>query len=149
MLDQDIVRGKILQFEQELGKLPSALAELPVTHRFAPGIYTREIFIPKGICVVGMIHRHAHLNIISQGKCSVFTEFNGTEHLQAHCSFVSRPETKRIVVAHEDVIWTTIHENADNETDIDKLVDRITWPTYDALLSLEAGLPPLLGMEDA
>lgn len=146
ILDAEIAteaaRHKILNFADGLAQMPSALDQLPLKHHFSPGVYTREIFIPRGVCVVGAIHRHAHMNIIAAGTCAVFTEFAGTERLVAPHTFVSKVGTKRIVLAIEDTIWLTVHENADNEIDTDKLVDRLTVPTYDALLNFEAG-PPL------
>jgi len=92
----------------------------PLRHWLAPGIYAREIHLPAGTLVVGKIHRHRHLNIISQGSITCYTEF-GLEHHKAPSTFISEPGTKRVVLTHEDAIWTTIHPNPTNETDISKL----------------------------
>jgi hypothetical protein len=80
----------------------------PIKHHWAPGVYGREIFIPAGTVIIGKIHRHAHLNCISQGLVMVATPF-GVETLQAPLNFISKPWTKRAVYALEDTIWTTIH----------------------------------------
>ena len=34
--------------------------EFPLNHSFSEGIYTREIFIKKGMFVIGKIHKHEH-----------------------------------------------------------------------------------------
>lgn len=81
----------------------------PVRHHFAPGCYAREMFLPKGLVVVGKIHKHAHVNVISQGSVSVFTEQEGVLTLTAPITFVSSPGTKRVVLVHEDCVWTTSH----------------------------------------
>jgi len=67
----------------------------PVTHYFAPivkeygcGTYAREIHLEKGSLVVGKIHKHAHINIISKGEVSVATE-HGKKYYTAPCTFVS------------------------------------------------------------
>jgi hypothetical protein len=79
--------------------------------------------------VVGRIHRHRHFNIISKGSITCYTEF-GLETWTAPASFISEAGTKRVVVRHEDAIWTTIHPNPDNETDISTLEDRYTAMEY-------------------
>lgn len=88
----------------------------PVFHHFAPGQYAREMHLPKDMTVVGKIHRHAHINVISAGHVLVHTENEGTQELRAPCTFVSSPGTKRAVHVLEDTIWTTMH--ATDKTDL-------------------------------
>jgi hypothetical protein len=111
--------------------------ECPVKHWFAPGVYGREILLRKDSVVVGKIHNHAHLNIISRGKCSVMTEFGPMviDATNEPVTFTSKPGTKRVVVALEDTVWTTIHLNPTDETDLEKLENEIIAKSYDALLS--------------
>lgn len=101
----------------------------PLSHWLAPGIYAREIHLPAGTLVVGKIHRHRHFNIISKGKISCYTEF-GMEHHTAPASFISEAGTKRVVYTHEDAIWTTIHPNPTDETDVSKLEEMFTAMEY-------------------
>ena len=44
---------------------------------------------------------------------------------------VSSAGTKRAVYAHEDTVWTTIHANSTNETDLDNLEDFIIAKNYE------------------
>lgn len=104
--------------------------DFPVEHIFAPGLYARQMTIPKGGRIIGKIHRHAHINTISQGRVLVITEF-GKEELIAPVTFVSQPGTKRVVVAQEATIWTTYHPT--EETDLAKIEDNVIAPTYEAL----------------
>jgi hypothetical protein len=113
-------------------------AACPVTHHFAPGAYGREIFIPAGSLVVGKIHKHAHLNVISQGECSVYTE-DGIREFKAPHTFVSQPGTKRVVLARTDLVWTTVHVT--NETELDKIEDYVIAKSYDELAQLEGTEP--------
>ena len=101
----------------------------PVKNWLMPGIYCREIHLPADSVVVGRIHKFEHLSIISKGRVTVFTESGETTH-KAGDSFSSPPGTKRVVWAHEDTTWTTIHPNPDNETDIAKLENRYTAMDY-------------------
>lgn len=92
----------------------------PLKHWLAPGIYAREIHLPADSVVVGKIHRHRHLNILSVGRVTVMTEF-GVDELTAPASFISEAGTKRVVHTHEAAIWTTIHPNPDGITDTAEL----------------------------
>lgn len=129
-----IDRERILKVEEEIKKLPDVFYgdsdNCPLTHKFAPGVYVREIFIPKGMIVVGKIHKHDHPNILLKGEVMVATEFGGKEHLKAPLSLISKAGTKRVVFALEDTIWITIH--ATNETDLEKIEDEVIAESYEA-----------------
>lgn len=103
--------------------------DFPVEHFFAPGLYARQMRIPKGGIIIGKIHRHAHVNTISAGRVWVVTEF-GKDELTAPATFVSTPGTKRVVVAQEDTVWTTYHPT--DETDLEKIEAQVIAPTYEA-----------------
>jgi hypothetical protein len=90
-------------------------------HTFSEGTYARELSMPKGMLVIGKIHRHSHINIISRGKCIVYTT-EGKQIIDATnhpVTFSSSPGTKRVGYMLEDTIWTTIHLT--NSTDIDEI----------------------------
>ena len=123
-------RQKILALQDELGKLPQL--EIVTKHYFSKGLYAREIFIPKGTILVGKIHKHLSLNILSQGDITILTEF-GARRVSAPYTVVSPPLTKRVGYAHEDTVWTTIH--ATDETDLEKLEDELICPTFPDMLS--------------
>ena len=91
------------------GGLDVGPAACPVQHHFAPGAYGREMTLPAGLVVVGKIHKHAHINVISKGRVQVFTEQDGVLELAATCTFVSSPGTKRVVHVLEETVWTTVH----------------------------------------
>ena len=91
------------------GGLDVGPAACPVQHHFAPGAYGREMTLPAGLVVVGKIHKHAHMNVISKGRVQVFTEQDGVLELAAPCTFVSSPGTKRVVHVLEETVWTTVH----------------------------------------
>jgi len=98
----------------------------PVVHHFSPGAYAREMSIPAGLVIVGKIHRHAHLNIISKGVLEVFTEAGGNVRLEAPCTFVSEPGIKRVIYACEDSVWTSVHVT--NKTDLAEIEAEVIIP---------------------
>ncbi len=135
-LPAPIARAKIVALQQACQGLPDEERidpdDAPLKHWLAPGIYAREIHLAAGTLVVGRVHRHRHFNILSQGRITCYTEF-GLQTLEAPASFISEPGTKRVVYTHEDAIWTTIHPNPKDETDIEKLEDMFTAINYEEL----------------
>jgi hypothetical protein len=126
------IRVKIASLEAALNSFADAgvpIIDLPLKHIFADGVYIREIFIPKDTIVVGLIHKHSHLNYITKGKVTVLTKA-GLETLEGPCSMISSAGTKRALYTHEDTVWTTVHANPTNERDTDILVDSLTVPNY-------------------
>lgn len=97
--------------------------ELQAVHHFAPGLYARELRIPKGTVLTGAIHKFANLNIMSAGDMTVLTE-GGPVRVKAPFTVVSPAGTKRVAYAHEDTVWTTVF--ASEETDPEKIVDHFT-----------------------
>jgi hypothetical protein len=130
-------RAALLNLEEFLKKQPQA--EFVTNHYFAPGVYARELYIPKGHALTGKIHRTEHLNIVSVGRIAVVTEEGKRFVIEAPYTFVSKPGTKRAGFALEDTVWTTIHPTT--ETNLDKLEDELIAPSFGAL---EADLKPLL-----
>lgn len=104
-------REAILRLQDAIvyGGLDVGPEACPVKHHFAPGAYGREMTLPAGLVVVGKIHKHAHINVISKGRVQVFTEQDGVLELAAPCTFVSHPGTKRVVHVLEETVWTTMH----------------------------------------
>jgi hypothetical protein len=118
----------------------------PIDEKYGCCAYAREILLRKGSIVIGKIHKHQHLNIISKGKVTVFTE-HGKKELEGPCTFVSEIGLKRAVYAHEDTIWTTIHLTAhEGEENLDKIEDEVIAPHYEDL-GLIASVNDLVGIE--
>lgn len=129
---QRIPRAALLALEAALKSRPELLGpqDFVTRHHFAPGSYAREIELPADSLVVGKIHRHAHVNVLSKGRCLVATE-EGIVELVAPLTFVSKPGTKRVVLALEDTVWTTVHVT--EETDLERIEAAIIAPDYAAL----------------
>lgn len=114
--------------ENELTKLPQV--EIIPTHRFAEGLYVREIVIPKGTLLTGKIHKASHVNIISKGDITVMTE-DGLMRIKAPFTMISKPGTKRVGYAHEDTVWTTVH--ATQETNLEKIEETLVCMTHEEM----------------
>ena len=121
-------RDDILALQESMMKMEQV--DCPVTHHHTVGNYAREIFIPSGTVVVGKIHKHPHVNVISQGTCIVVTE-DGMVELSAPLTFISKEGTKRTVLALTDVIWTTVHPT--ESTDLEEIEQEVIATDYIAL----------------
>lgn len=109
--------------EARLMDHPFAIWEPPLLiHRFAPGVYMREIHMEAGTLVIGVRHNTEHFNVVMKGRASVFME--GRIHeIAAPCTFKSNVDVRKVLLIHEDMIWQTIHPT--DETDIKTIEGRI------------------------
>lgn len=104
---------------------PDCVWEAPqLIHRFSPGVYIREIFMPAGMLIVGAQHKTEHFNVVLTGKARVFMD--GRVHdIAAPATIKSGVDVRKVLLILEDMTWQTIHANPDDETDIDVLENRL------------------------
>jgi hypothetical protein len=132
-LFQDVANGTFERFDFDAN----------LQHVFAPGAYGRTLSFPRGAIIVGKIHKHAHLNVLSKGDVLVFTESGGLERLIGPKTMVSPPGTKRALLALEDTVWTTVHLT--DETDLEKIEEHViakSYEEYDAFVALQSSQAP-------
>jgi hypothetical protein len=127
------MRGKIMDLEAVMMAMPEHQIHIEPKHYFAPGLYLREIFIPKGVTLTGMIHKTEHLCVLSLGKVSVYTE-DGMRTISASTVVHSMPGMKRVLYAHEDSVWINCHHNPTNENDLSKIEEIFVTNSYDEFL---------------
>jgi|GEM_PF-919934 len=90
---------------------------MPLRHMFAPGIYVRMIYMPKGTFVIGHEHKTVHFNMVLAGRATVM--MNGVEaEIKAPDMFISGAGVQKVLTIHENMLWATVHANPTNETDI-------------------------------
>ena len=123
-------RNKVFKIQNTLKDLPQE-ERMKVTHHFSNGVYGRELFIPAGTIVVGEIHKHENMNVLSQGTLTVATE-EGVKLLKAPYTVVSPPGTKRVGYAVTDCVWTCFH-SVGEERDLEKIESQTIAKTYEEL----------------
>lgn len=126
IVTREAFRMGVLALEEEMRKLDPV--PTVTIHHFSEGLYARELHIPKGTLLTGKIHKHEHLNIISQGDISVLTE-GGVKRIKAPFTLVSPAGVKRVGYTHEDTVWTTIH--ATDERDLEKIEEHFIAKSFD------------------
>ena len=127
-------RRLIAALEKKIISLPGAMINdpFPLKHIFAEGVYMRELTIPKGMFLVGKLHKHSYVNCFMKGDMTILTE-KGIKRIKAPCSIISPDETKRFGYSHEEVTWVTVHPNPTNTTDIEELEKGIHAEDYEDL----------------
>lgn len=100
-------RSLIEEISRDIAHLP--LVESEVTHRFTPGLYTRQILMKAGTRHLSKIHRTRHQYIVSQGACLVSENGAPTVMLIAPYHGFTEPGTWRQLFIIMDCLWTTMH----------------------------------------
>lgn len=118
------IEAELLQYKQ---------IEFPLKHLFAPGVYVREITMPRGehgTLVIGHEHKTEHFNIVLTGKAIVLC---GEElhYITAPSVFVSKAGVRKVLIILEDMRWVTVHPT--DETDLKKLEELLVVKTAAAL----------------
>jgi hypothetical protein len=124
------IRQKLYALQESVGHELEPV-ECPLQHVFAPGAYARTMRIPAGTTIVGKIHKHAHLNILSQGTVCVMTETEGDRELTGPLTMVSPPGTKRAVYAVTEAVWTTVHTLPRDNMTLDEIEAYVIAPTFE------------------
>ena len=115
--DSPELRSAIFRLEDHLKTLPQGDTE--VTHRFTPGVYTREMRVPAGLMITGAVHKREHLSVFLEGKMLIPDDSGGTKEITAPIVEIAKPGIKRVGYVVEAVRWITVH--ATDITDIDEL----------------------------
>jgi hypothetical protein len=110
--------------------------EIPVTHRFSPGVYCREITMPAGASCVGHRHKTRHQNIALTGM-AVVTIDGVTTEIVAPFVFESAPGAQKMFQVIEDLRWLTIHANPTDTQDIVEIERMI----FDLPPEMNIGIP--------
>lgn len=82
--------------------------DITTIHQFTPGLYTRQVLMPKGTLLTTKIHKTEHPFVVTQGVCTVWND-GVMETIVAPHFGVTKPGTRRAIYIHEDTVWTTFH----------------------------------------
>jgi len=125
----------------EKGHVEDVVSDTSLKHYFTPldddygcSTYARELYMPKGMVVVGKLHKKPHLTFLMQGIVLVVSESGGKQVLKAPVTFVSPAGVKRVFYIKEDSILTTVHLTRETEEqNLDKVENEVISPTYEAM----------------
>ncbi len=83
--------------------------ECPVTHRFTPNMYIREVYVPAGTILTSEIHKKEHPHVLSLGKITMWDGEGGEITVSAPYCGITKDNARRVVYVHENCIFTTFH----------------------------------------
>lgn len=119
-------RNKIEALEQVM--LTKDQVDIPVSHRFSGGMYSREITIPKGTLLTGRIHKFDHFDIMLSGDITVSTDNGEVKRVTGLNIMEGKAGKKRAGYAHEDTHWITFHSA--EERDPEEMYNFLTCRTF-------------------
>jgi|TARA_R110000803_G_scaffold44879_2_gene94794 hypothetical protein len=81
----------------------------PLTHHLDNGLYTREVFMPKGSLVVSFIHKQNHPSFFMSGEMSILLDTGEVKRIKAPMKVMTEIGTQRVAYMHEDCTWTCVY----------------------------------------
>jgi hypothetical protein len=101
-----------------------------IQHYHAPGLYGREMWMPKDCLITGKIHKTEHICILSKGRVTVSDGGSVTTY-EAPATIISKVGAKRAIYAHEESVWTNFH--ATELDDPEEIEDEIIAKDFEEL----------------
>jgi len=122
-VDRGLLWEAIADFKENLQTINGAVThhtddmqkEFPVTHHIKDGLYTRELFMPKGSLVVSFIHLTNHPSFFLKGEMSLLIDTGEIKRIKAPMVVQTEAGTQRVAYMHEDCIWSCVYKT-DKET---------------------------------
>ena len=84
----------------------------PIKEHLDNGMYTREVFMPKGSLVISLIHTQNHPSFFLKGKMSIITDDGEVKTIQAPLHVNTKIGTQRVAYMHEDCVWTCVYKTS-------------------------------------
>ena len=81
----------------------------PVKHHLRDGLYTREVFMPKGSLVVSYIHLTNHPSFFMSGEMSILLDDGAVKRIKAPMVVQTEVGTQRVAYMHEDCVWNCVY----------------------------------------
>lgn len=98
--------AQMYEVEEKLAALPQP--DFQLVNRFSDGLYARQVTMKRGYFLTSKIHLKEHFAFILTGDITVWTD-QDCERFRAPCVLTTKPGTKRVLFAHEDTVWITVH----------------------------------------
>lgn len=104
----------IVEVEKRLKEIGTTFTEKekdffnPLKHKFANGIYVREVFTPAGQLLITEIHKKDNAYFVMKGEITIMSE-DGEVTIEAPYYGITKAGTKRIIYVHKDCIFVTVH----------------------------------------
>lgn len=122
-LRRGLMWEKIAEFQAQLNMVEGGMSHeagqkqseemkqvFPLKQTIEGGLYTREIFMPKGSLVISMIHKQQHPSFLLRGKLSYLTDEGEVLTIEAPHKIFTQIGTQRVLYIHEDTDWCCVYK---------------------------------------
>ena len=82
----------------------------PLKQTLEGGLYTRELFMPKGSLVISMIHKQQHPSFLLKGKVSYLADNGEVRTINGPTTIFTQTGTQRVLYIHEDTDWCCVYK---------------------------------------
>lgn len=125
-----VTYGKGFRRAQSIAVIEKALltvpqVDCPIREFWVNGLYAREITIPKGVTLIGVVHTTENFAVLKSGRLRLSTDTGPIEIAAGHM-LVVKPGQKNAAYALEDSVWTNFFANPTNEKNSDVLVEKLS-----------------------
>lgn len=115
--NRGILWERIAEFTDAISRVDGAVMHhtdamqerCPIKHTIKDGLYTREIFMPKGELVVSFIHKKNHPSFFMKGEMTIMNDTGELQRIKAPMVVQTEVGTQRVAVMHEDCIWVDVY----------------------------------------
>jgi hypothetical protein len=121
--NRGILWDRIAKFRDQLRQVSGAMEHkagtpqseemkeaFPLKQTIEGGLYTRELFMPKGSVVVSMIHKQQHPSFLLKGKVSYLDDEGNMVTVSAPQVIFTQIGTQRVLYIHEDTNWCCVYK---------------------------------------
>jgi hypothetical protein len=121
--NRGILWDRIAQFRDQLKQVSGAMEHkagtpqsdemkevFPLRQTIEGGLYTRQLFMPKGSVVVSMIHKQQHPSFLLKGKVSYLDDEGNMVTASAPQVIFTQVGTQRVLYIHEDTDWCCVYK---------------------------------------
>ena len=82
----------------------------PLQEHLEGGIYTRELFMPKGSVLVSLIHKQNHPTFILKGRFSYLDDKGVIREVKAPYKIFTKVGAQRVFLVHEDTTIVGVYK---------------------------------------
>jgi hypothetical protein len=134
--NRGLIWEEIALFSQQISSMEGAALHhteemeesFPLTHHLDNGLYTREVFMPKGSLVVSFIHKQNHPSFFMSGEMSILLDTGEVKRIKAPMKVMTEIGTQRVAYMHEDCTWTCVYRT--DATTIEEAEEEVYTTNY-------------------
>lgn len=95
----------------------------PLIQHIENGMYTRQIFMPKGHLVISMVHKQNHPSFLLKGELSYLADNGDVIRIKGPHVIQTKQGTQRVLYIHKDCHWACVYRteaetNEEAEADV-------------------------------